>query len=84
MTGLAVLAVSKAASFDASMSSVQAATMESADSMGLLRQAAIDAGQATVFSASESAGAIESLAKAGVKTTDILHGAIDPRLRDEA
>ena len=68
MVGFAGLAVKKFADFDAAMSSVQAATMESADNMELLRQAAIDAGADTQYSATEAAGAIEELAKAGVST----------------
>lgn len=62
--------------FEAQMSSVQAATHESASNMGLLRQAALDAGESTVFSATESAAAIEELAKAGISTADILGGAL--------
>jgi TP901 family phage tail tape measure protein len=73
--GLAV--ASKAAmDFDAQMSNVQAATHESAANMDLLRQAALDAGESTVFSATESAQAIEELSKAGVSTADILGGGL--------
>ncbi|MFC7942608.1 phage tail tape measure protein [Microbacterium oxydans] len=84
-TGLAVgallsagLAVATKASmdFDAAMSNVQAATRESAANMDALRQAALDAGESTVFSATESAQAIEELAKAGVSTADILGGGL--------
>lgn len=80
LTGFAVLAVKSFADFDASMSSVQAATMESADNMALLRDAAIDAGARTVYSATEASGAIEELAKAGVSTADILSGGLDGAL----
>lgn len=80
LTGLAVLAVKSFADFDASMSSVQAATMETAANMDLLREAAIDAGARTVYSATEAAGAIEELAKAGVSTADILGGGLDGAL----
>lgn len=80
LTGLAVLAVKTFADFDAAMSSVQASTMETAGNMDLLRQAAIDAGSRTVYSATEAAGAIEELAKAGVSTTDILGGGLDGAL----
>lgn len=69
-------AVLKAASFDAAMSQVQAATRESAKSMETLRQAALDAGASTVFSATEAADGIEQLAKAGVETGDILNGGL--------
>lgn len=74
-TGLA-LATKASMDFDAQMSNVQAATHESAENMGLLRQAALDAGESTVFSATESARAIEELSKAGVSTADILSGGL--------
>lgn len=73
--GLAV-AVKASMDFDAQMSNVQAATHETAANMDLLRQAALDAGESTVFSATESAQAIEELAKAGVSTKDILGGGL--------
>lgn len=64
------------ADFDQAMSNVQAATHESAANMDQLREAAIQAGADTAFSASEAAGAIEELAKAGVSTADILNGGL--------
>lgn len=70
------LAVAKFAEFDAQMSSVQAATHESASNMQLLREAALQAGADTVFSATEAAQAQEELAKAGVSTADILGGGL--------
>jgi TP901 family phage tail tape measure protein len=70
------VAVAAAAKFDQAMSGVAAATHETAGNMDLLRKAAIDAGQATKFSATEAAGAIEELAKAGVSTQDILGGGL--------
>lgn len=70
------LAVSKYMEFDAQMSSVQAATHETAENMNLLRDAAIEAGASTSFSATEAAQAIEELSKAGVSTTDILGGGL--------
>lgn len=73
-------AVSKFAEFDAQMSSVQAATHETAANMELLREAAIDAGARTVYSATEAAQAIEELSKAGISTADILGGALDGSL----
>ena len=74
------LAVKKYAEFDKAMSSVQASTHESAANMALLRDAAIDAGAKTVFSATEAASAIDELAKAGLSTADILGGALDGAL----
>jgi TP901 family phage tail tape measure protein len=76
LTAFAGLAVTKFASFDAAMSSVQAATMETAGNMDRLREAAIQAGADTQYSATEAAGAIEELAKAGVSTQDILGGGL--------
>lgn len=70
------LAVKRFADFDQAMSNVQAATHESAAAMGDLREAALDAGAKTAFSATEAAGAIEELAKAGVSTQDILGGGL--------
>ncbi|MGW9020192.1 phage tail tape measure protein [Leucobacter chromiiresistens] len=78
-TGLG-MAVSKFADFDQAMSNVQAATHESAGNMDLLRDAALDAGARTVFSATEAANAIEELSKAGVATADILSGGLDGAL----
>jgi TP901 family phage tail tape measure protein len=74
------LAVAKFAEFDEAISSVQAATHETTANMGLLRDAAIDAGGATVYSATEAANAIEELAKAGLSTADILNGGLDGAL----
>lgn len=70
------LAVSKFAEFDKAMSGVQAATHESTQNMSALRDAALEAGASTVFTASESARALEELAKAGVSTADILAGGL--------
>lgn len=69
-------AVSKFAEFDQQMSYVEAATHETAANMDLLRDAALDAGASTVFSATEAAQAIEELSKAGLSTSDILSGAL--------
>lgn len=77
--GLAV-ATKASMDFDAQMSNVQAATGESAAGMDGLRQAALDAGASTVFSATEAANAIEEMAKAGVSTTDILSGGLNGAL----
>lgn len=74
------LAITKFADFDQAMSNVAAATHESADNMSLLREAALDAGARTVFSATEAANAIEELGKAGVSTQDILNGGLDGAL----
>ncbi|MEE6273524.1 phage tail tape measure protein [Georgenia sp. MJ206] len=70
------LAIATYAQFDEAMSSVQAATHETTDNMELLREAAIQAGADTAFSATEAAAGIEELAKAGVSTADILGGGL--------
>lgn len=72
----AALAVKQFMEFDSAMSEVQASTHETAGNMELLRQAAIDAGADTAFSAKEAAQAIDELAKAGVSTKDILSGGL--------
>lgn len=79
-TALGAAAIKMAADFDASMSTVQANTGASADEMNQLRQAAIDAGADTIYSATESADAINELGKAGLSTSDILSGGLSGAL----
>ncbi|WP_435081448.1 phage tail tape measure protein [Clavibacter michiganensis] len=78
--GIGVLAagaaIAKYAEFDKAMSEVQAATHSAADEQNVLRQAALKAGASTKYSATEAAGAIEELAKAGISTADILSGGL--------
>lgn len=74
------IAVTAAANFEQSLSAVQAATGETAASMEQLRDAALQAGADTAFSATDASGAIEELAKAGVSTADILNGGLDGAL----
>lgn len=77
VAGVAVgIAVAKFAEFDQAMSNVQAATQESASNMDLLRDAALDAGASTVFTATEAANAIEELGKNGLTTQQILSGGL--------
>lgn len=77
VAGVAVGAIVKTyADFDQAMSAVSAATHESAANMQLLRDAAIQAGADTAYSATEAASAIEALAKAGISTRDILNGGL--------
>lgn len=64
------------ANFDKGMSAVQAATHETTQNMDLLREAALQAGADTAFSATEAAAGVENLAKAGVSTADILGGGL--------
>jgi len=77
--GLGV-AIAKFADFDAAMSNVAATGEDARQSIDALRDAALDAGARTVFSATEAANAIEELAKAGVSTTDILNGGLNGAL----
>lgn len=70
------LAIKSYADFDKQMSSVQAATHETAGNMTQLRDAAVKAGADTAFSAVEAAQGIEELAKAGVSTKDIMGGGL--------
>jgi len=76
----AVVAGVKAAgafsSFDAQMSQVQAATRATGSELDALRQAAIDLGASTVFSAEEAAAPDHRAGKAGVSSADILNGGL--------
>lgn len=71
-----VAAVKMAADFDQKMSTVQANTGATSAQMDQLRAAAIEAGASTVYSASDSADAINDLGKAGMSVTDILNGGL--------
>lgn len=74
------VAIAKSAQFEKAMSAVSAVTDATAGDMDKLRQAAIDAGGATVFTAEEAANAIENLSKAGVAAADIYGGALSGAL----
>lgn len=71
-----VAAVKMAADFDQQMSAVQANTGATSAQMDQLRAAAIEAGASTVYSATDSADAINDLGKAGMSVTDILTGGL--------
>lgn len=71
-----VAAVKMAADFDQQMSTVQANTGATSAQMDQLRAAAIEAGASTVYSATDSADAINDLGKAGMSVTDILAGGL--------
>lgn len=73
-------AVKKFADFDAQMSNVNSVLHETDQNMALLRDAAMDAGRSTVYSATEAAEAIEELGKAGISTEDILSGGLNGAL----
>ena len=75
-----VAAVKMAADFDQQMSTVQANTGATGAQLDQLRAAAIEAGASTVYSASDSADAINDLGKAGMSVTDILSGGLSGAL----
>ena len=60
------------ADFDAQMSAVKAVGVLTPAELGALRQAAIDMGADTVYSATEAAQRIENRLKAGVSVRDII------------
>src|SRR5688572_235585 len=74
------VAVSRFAEFDQAMSFVAATGEDARGSLDALRQAALDAGADTVFSATEAANAIEEMAKAGLSAKDILGGGLSGAL----
>lgn len=83
--GLAVAAfgvasIKMAADFDEQMGTVQANSGATSAQLGQLREAALQAGASTVYTASESAGAINDLAKAGMSVSDILSGGLTASL----
>jgi TP901 family phage tail tape measure protein len=69
-----------AADFDEQMSTVQANSGATAAQLSQLREAALQAGASTVYTAAESAGAINDLAKAGMSVSDILSGGLTASL----
>lgn len=75
LAGFAVAAAA-AAKFDKSMSNVRAVSGASASQMAKLRQAALDAGKSTAYTASQAADAEAELARAGVSVADITGGAL--------
>lgn len=80
LTAAAAASVTMATNFNKGMSNVKATGEDAAKNFDSLRQAAIDAGADTAYSATESAGAIEELSKAGVTAKDILGGALSGSL----
>jgi hypothetical protein len=77
-------AVKAFADFDKEMSNVRAVSGATADDMVRLKDAALEAGAATKFSASEAATAEAELVKAGISVKDVLGGALDGALVDLA
>lgn len=71
-----IAAVSAAAKFDKALSNVRAVSGASSKEMTALRNAALDAGKATSFTASQAADAEAELARAGVSVANITGGAL--------
>lgn len=80
LVGMAGYAVKSAMDFEKSMSAVSAATHGSAAEMDQLREAALQAGKDTQYSATGAADAITELSKAGIATADVLNGGLDGAL----
>lgn len=74
------LVANASAKFEQQMSKVQAVTNATATQMEDLEAAAIAAGKATSFSATQAGQAQEELAKAGISTAEILGGALSGAL----
>lgn len=76
LTGIAIGAIKMASDFDSSMSAVAATGSEARAAMDDLRAAALKAGADTKYSATEAAGGIEALLKAGVSVKDVMGGGL--------
>lgn len=74
VTALGTAAVTTAADFDSAMSQVAAVSGATGDDLEALRDKAREMGSKTKFSASEAAEAMNYMAMAGWKTTDMLGG----------
>lgn len=75
LAGFAVAAAA-AARFDKAMSNVRAVTNGTSSEMAKLRDAAMEAGKTTQYSATQAADAEAELARAGVSVADITGGAL--------
>lgn len=74
VTALGTVAVKTASDFDTAMSKVAAVSGATGEDMQALRDKAREMGSKTKFSASEAAEAMNYMAMAGWKTTDMLDG----------
>jgi phage tail tape measure protein, TP901 family len=74
LAGIGNSAVKTGSSFEAGMSQVQAISGATADELQALADKAKEMGVKTKFSASESAGAMSDMAKAGWRAADMLSG----------
>lgn len=80
LVGAFAFAAGSAMKFDKQLSELGAVSGANAGQMDKLRTSAINAGQATVFSAGEAATAETELSKAGLSVSDILGGALNASL----
>lgn len=80
LLGVTGIALTMASAFEKSMSGVAADLDVGGRALGALREAALDAGASTQYSATEAANAIRELGKAGVSTADILAGGLSGSL----
>lgn len=76
LVGGFALAANRMMNFSAVMSEVGAVSNASASDLEKLKEAALDAGASTVFTATDAARAQSELAKAGVSVRDILGGGL--------
>ena len=74
VTALGTIAVKTGADFDSAMSKVAAVSGATGSEMDALREKAREMGSKTKFSASEAADAMNYMAMAGWKTSDMLNG----------
>ena len=70
-------AVDAAANFEERLDAIGAVSNATSEQMDKLRRKALQMGEQTVFSATESAAAMEELIKAGLSVPDVLNGAAD-------
>jgi TP901 family phage tail tape measure protein len=76
LLGIAGYAAKAATDFDKQMSEVSAVSGATGKDLAALRAAALQAGKDTQYSATQAAQAEAELAKAGIKTSDIMGGAL--------
>lgn len=81
IVGFGALTVKTAGDFEAALNRVEAATGASADEFKAMRDMAVQLGAETIFSASESADAMEMLAKNGLSASQILDGAVSASMK---
>lgn len=74
LAGLGKSALNAGLSFSSQMSAVEAISGATGDSLNALRQAAIDAGSQTSFTATQAGEALQYMAMAGWQTEDMLAG----------